>query len=317
MQQFLTGKRLDWTLVCLAFLVALLPVRVLRPWTNDVARLVLIPLVPVTHLSSSLRDRIRPSLSSFEPSRPGFASTEVLALEAEVERLRTLYEASRLDASRLEESLVALRATSTRAGRGALIDVAAATGSIVATSNGENDGIVRINAGTRHGVVPGSAVFIDGDVFAGLVSEDVGSFISSVTPSTRLPSIGCRIYPATGSDPTQPIGSAPGAVLKPTGRGTWTADVASAGELAVGMVARVADDRMPRSALGARVGRVVAIAPIEQVPLARRIEVEPILKAKDAASAVVVLEMGVLGAGEGGREPAGARTSTPLDGGRR
>jgi hypothetical protein len=309
MPQFLSGKRLDWGLVSLAFVVSLAPSNLLRPWTNDVARLVLIPLVPVTHLGSVLRDRIRPSLDSFDPSRTGADATEVLALNDEIDRLRTLYESSRLDSARLEESLASIRATSTRAGKGALIDVAATTGSVVANSNGEIDGIVRINAGTRHGVVPGSAVFVRGDVFAGLTSDDIGAFISTVTPSTRLPSIGCRIVPASGSDPVQSILSAPGAVLKPTGRGTWTADVASAGELTVGMIARVADDRMPRSALGARVGRVIAIAPIEQVPLARRIEVEPIAEAREATSAVVVLEAGAV--------PGDASAITGAPGGRR
>ncbi|MEY2795510.1 MAG: hypothetical protein RIR10_1226, partial [Planctomycetota bacterium] len=309
MPQFLSGKRLDWVLLALAFGMALSPVKVLRPWTNDLARLVLIPLVPVTHLGSMLRDRIRPSLDSFDPSRSGADPTEVLALRDEIDRLRTMYESSRLDLARLEDALASIRATSTRAGKGAFIDVAATTGSIVASSNGEVDGIVRINAGSRHGVVPGSAVFVNGDVFAGLTSDDIGAFISTVTPSTRLPSIGCRIFPASGSDPTQPISSAPGAVLKPTGRGTWTADVASAGELTVGMIARVADDRMPRSALGARVGRVIAIAPIEQVPLARRVEVEPIAEAREATSAVVVMEAGA--------QPSDASANTPVSGGRR
>ena len=307
--QILSGKRLDWGLLSLAFVLSLAPSSVLRPWTNDVARLVLIPLVPVTHLGSVLRDRVRPSLDSFDPSQTSADATEVLALKDEIDRLRTLYESSRLDSARLEESLASIRATSTRAGKGALIDVAATNGSVVASSNGEIDGIVRINAGSRHGVVPRSAVFVNGDVFVGLTSDDIGSFVSSVTPATRLPSIGCRILPATGSDPNQPIIAAPGAVLKPTGRGTWIADVASAGELEVGMIARVADDRMPRSALGARVGRVIAIAPIEQVPLARRIEVEPIAEARDATSAVVVLEAGAV--------PGDAMPSTAASGGRR
>jgi hypothetical protein len=139
-------------------------------------------------------------------------------------------------------------------------------------------------------VTEGSAVFVDGDVLAGIVSEDIGAFVSTVVPSTRLASVGCRLFPQSGSDPASPVSTAPGAVLKPTGRGTWTADVASAAEISIGMIARVTDDRLPRSTLGARVGRVIAIEPIEQVPLARRIEVEPIALARDATSAVVVIE---------------------------
>jgi len=293
-QHLLTGRRLDWTLLACALVVSVAPVRMLRPWTNDLARLVLVPFVPVTHLGTSLRDRIRPSIESFDPKSP-----ETIALEAEVERMRTLYETSRLDALRLEEVIRGLQATSTRAGGGALLDVGATTGSVVAGDPNGPHGVVRINAGSRHGVAAGSAVFVGGDVFAGLVTHDVGAFISTVLPSTRLPSIGCRLFPVEGSDPARTVAIAPGAVLKPTGRGTWTAEVASAGEIAVGMIARVTDERLPRSALGARIGRIVAVEPIEQVPLARRIEVEPITEARDAISAVVVIERRSDG-GEGG-----------------
>ncbi|MFM7261238.1 MAG: hypothetical protein ACKO3W_11600, partial [bacterium] len=176
-QHLLSGRRLDWTLLLGALVLAIAPVRLLRPWTNDVARLVLVPFVPVTHLGTSLRDRIRPTIESFDPKSP-----ETIALEAEVERLRTLYETSRLDALRLEEVLRSLQATSTRAGAGSLVDVGATTASIVASDPTGPHGVVRINAGARHGVVVGSAVFVGGDVFAGLVSDDIGAFVSTVVP---------------------------------------------------------------------------------------------------------------------------------------
>jgi hypothetical protein len=60
--------------------------------------------------------------------------------------------------------------------------------------------------------------------------------------------------------------------------------------LSVGLVARVADDRLPRSALGTRIGRVVSVEPIEQVPLARRIEVAPIAGLSDVASVIIAID---------------------------
>jgi hypothetical protein len=81
-------------------------------------------------------------------------------------------------------------------------------------------------------------------------------------------------------------------MLKPTARGTWTADVASTQPLSVGMVARLADDRFGRTALGARVGTVVAIEPIEKAPLARRVEIAPLASLGDFSTVVVVVESG-------------------------
>ena len=280
--QFLSGKRLDWSLACVAIVISMLPVSALKPWTNDVARLVLVPFVPVTHLGMFLRERIRPPQAIFDPRSP-----ETIALDNEVARLRLLYEQTRLSSAQLEQTIQALRAVSTRIGSANTTFVEAA---VVALDPSRVGGVVQVNAGSRHGVIPGAPVFIEGDLFAGLISDEVGSFGAAVIPALRLPSIGCRLYPAEGSDPRVPVQNYPGAVLKPTGRGTWTADVASTGELSVGLVARVADDRLPRSALGTRIGRVVSVEPIEQVPLARRIEVAPIAGLSDVASVIIAID---------------------------
>ena len=106
--QFLSGKRLDWSLACVAIVISMLPVSALKPWTNDVARLVLVPFVPVTHLGMFLRERIRPPQAIFDPRSP-----ETIALDNEVARLRLLYEQTRLSSAQLEQTIQALRAVST------------------------------------------------------------------------------------------------------------------------------------------------------------------------------------------------------------
>ncbi len=277
--QFLASKRADWLLALLAFALALLPVSALKPWTNDLARIVLVPFVPVAHLGSAVRDRIRPPHAAFDASAP-----ETIALQNELNWMKTLYEGSRLESARLESTIAALHAVSTRLGAATplLIDA-----SVVAMDPSRNGGIIRVNAGERHGVAAGAAVFIRGDVFAGVVSDDIGAFASTIIPALKMPSIGSRLYPAEGSDPRAALSAYPGAVLTPTGRGTWTAQVASAVDLTVGMLARVADDRLPSAALGTLIGRVVAIEPIEQVPLARRIEVEPLETLDDVATVIL------------------------------
>jgi len=88
----LSGKRLDRLLVALALVLALLPERLLLPWSSDLARLCTMPIAPVSHLGVYLRDRIRPPKAAFDPRAP-----EVLELESEVERFRRLYEAARLE----------------------------------------------------------------------------------------------------------------------------------------------------------------------------------------------------------------------------
>ena len=279
--RFFAGRRLDWTLAAAAFVLALLPVPALRPWTADVARLVSVPLAPLTHLGMFLRERIRPTQAAFDPRAP-----EAVALEREVAQFRMLYEQSRLEVERLERSLAALRAISARLDAS---DTRLVEASVIAIDPSRRDGAVTLNAGERHGVRAGAAALVDGDVFVGVVAPSVGNFSSTLIPATRLPSIGARLFPPQGSDPRSPASSYPGAVLKPTARGTWSAEVATAMELAPGMVARLADDRFGRAALGARIGVVVSVEPLEQAPLARRVEIRPITELESLASVILAV----------------------------
>lgn len=286
--QTLAVRRPEWGVLALALVATLLPARFLRPWSGDLARLVALPITPLAHAGTALADRLRPRPAAFDRDAP-----EVRALEAEAELYRTLFEQSRLEVERLERTIAALGAVSTRAGGSGLRLVEA---SVIGVDPTRTGGAIRINAGSRQGVRPGAPVFVDGDVFVGLVSEEIGLFESTVIPANRLPSLGARLYPAEG--PSAADWSPPGTVLKPRADGRFVADVATTAELAEGMLARVADDRSPRIALGARIGRVVSIEPIEQAPLARRVVVEPLLELEDRATVVVAAEPP--GAAEGG-----------------
>jgi hypothetical protein len=277
----LTGRRLDWTLAAVAFVVSMLPVSALLPWTDDLARLLSVPLAPVTHFGIFLREQVRPPQAAFDPSAP-----ETVQLEREVAQYRMLYEQSRLEVERLERSLASMRAVSARvdAPETRLIEA-----SVIASDPSRRTGVLALNAGERHGVRAGAAALVDGDVFAGVIAPNVGSFSSSLIPASKLPSIGARIFPPEGSDPQKPASSYPGAVLKPTGRGTWTAEVATSLELAPGMVARLADDRYGRAALGSRIGVVVSVEPVEQAPLARRVEIRPVIDLDGLSSVVLAV----------------------------
>ena len=115
----------------------------------------------------------------------------------------------------------------------------------------------------------------------------MSSLGASVVPAHRLSGIAVRLVPAQFHDTD--ISRFPGAVLRPTGHGTWLADVASSVELTIGMTARLADERWPRIALGARLGEVIAVEPIEQAPLARRVEVRPIVAAEAIATVMIAV----------------------------
>lgn len=282
--RFLSGRRLDWSLAVLALAASLAPAAVLGPWTADLARVVSVPLAPVSHLGVFLRARVRPEQGAFDPRAP-----ETLALEREVRQFRTLYEQARLENERLERSLAALAAVRARLGGSGqrLAEV-----SVVGTDASRRDGAARINAGTRHGLAAGAVALVSGDILVGVVGQDIGALSASVIPATKLPSLGVRLYPPQGTDPSTPLSAYPGAMLKPTARGTWTADVASTQPLSVGMVARLADDRYGRTALGARVGTIVAIEPVEKAPLARRVEIAPLAWLGEHPTLIVVVESG-------------------------
>ncbi|MFM7051615.1 MAG: rod shape-determining protein MreC [Planctomycetota bacterium] len=274
----LSGRRLEWALAAVALALCMLPERALLPWTNDLGRVVAVPLVPVAHVGVFVRERLRPTRVPFDARSP-----EVLALEQQVEFFRSMHAQSMLEAERLERAIAALGAVTTRAGAQGLRLVDA---SVVGTDPSRVDGTVLVNAGSRHGVREGSVVLVDGDVFAGRVSADVGAALARVVPAPRLSGIGVRLLPAEGGAAS----AAPGAVLKAAGDGTWTADVASSVDLREGMVARVADDRFPRVALGTRIGTVVRVEPIDEVPLARRVRIRPLASLDDAVAVVVAAE---------------------------
>lgn len=271
----LSGRRLEWALAALALVLCMLPERALAPWTNDVGRIVAAPLVPVAHAGVFVRERLRPARVPFDAQAP-----EVLALEQQVEYFRSMHAQAMLEAERLERAIAALQAVTTRAGGQGLRLVDA---SVVGLDPARTDGTVLVNAGSRHGVREGAVVLVDGDVFAGRVSADIGATLARVVPAARLSGIGVRLFPPEGG----PAASAPGAVLKAAGDGSWTADVASSLELREGMVARVADERFPRVALGTRIGVVVRVEPIDEVPLARRVRIRPLASLDDAAAVVV------------------------------
>ncbi len=259
----------------------MLPSRWLAVWTNPLALVVSIPTAPITHFGRAARDILRPYNQPWDLNSP-----EALALRSEVDLYKTLYAQANLDREFLERSLASVGAISARGGG----PVRLVECSIVGTSAGTSGGtaqLLRLNAGSSLGLLPGATAFLDNDSIAGVVGSEISSFSAFLVPVERLSGIAVRLFPDVPK--SSDIASYPGAVLRPTGRGTWSAEVASGAALTIGMTARLADERWPRIALGARVGEVIAIEPIEQAPLASRIEVRPIVSANSISSITIAI----------------------------
>lgn len=277
----ITGKRLDWTLAAIAFLLAVLPARFLAPWTSDVARIVSVPIVPLMHLGMAARDAIRPPREAFDHRAP-----EVIALEMQAEAARTLFEQSRLKVESLEREVAALKGIRAQIGSSA---VALETATVVGVDPTRRDGLVRLNVGARHGVHRDSVVIAGSDAFAGLVVNDPSEFVSLVRPALKC-AISVRLYPADGLDANRDQRGLQGTVLKPADGGVWLGDIASDAPIKEGEIARLTDERYGGVAKGLRVGRVRRVLANEKVPGARIVEVEPIATLADESTVIVAME---------------------------
>lgn len=277
----LTGKRLDWTLVAIALLLAVLPARFLAPWTSDVARIVSVPIVPMMHLGMAARDAIRPPRESFDHRAP-----EVIALEMQAEAARTLFEQSRLKVESLEREVAALKGIRAQYGDAS---VQLETATVVGVDPTRREGLVRINVGARNGVHRDSVVIVGGDGFGGLVVNDPSEFTSLVRPALKC-SISVRLYPADGIDQGRDQRTLQGTVLRPTDGGVWVGDIASDAPIKDGEIARLTDERYGGVAKGLRVGRVRRVLPNEKVPGARIVEVEPFVALADESAVIVAME---------------------------
>jgi len=281
LRERLTGPRRDWTIAALALVLALLPARFLEAWTNDLSRIVSVPVVPIMHGGMALRDWIRPPREAFDPRAP-----EVIELEMSAERYRTLFEQSRLKTESLEREVGELKGI-----RGRIADprVQLATASVVGVDPTRSGGLVRVNVGSRHGVHRDAPVIARGDVFAGVVAQEPGEFVSMVRPAARC-SLAVRLYPADGATPDRAPAAYAGTVLKPADGGIWLGDLfASDIDVRVGDIARLADERLGDVSRGLRVGIVRRILPSEENPLVRRVEVEPIATLVGEPTVVVAI----------------------------
>lgn len=248
--------------------LSLLPARWLVGWTAEVADFANVILTPTKHAFSSLRHWLRPIPNVLE-SQP----EAVRELEAQLERARTYYKSLEIERDLLLQRIALLERARTLSGAGDRTRTISGTVVGVTPPSARSIGSVQLNVGAMQGVAPGMIATWDGDVLVGRVADSVQRFSASVVPATALPGFTVRFFPP---DRELNASAAPLGVLGSKG-GVWTVDLTNPGDVAVGWIVRVAEERWPRAALGLRVGVVESVTVRDDAPLMRRVTVQPLV----------------------------------------
>lgn len=246
---------------------SLLPVR-WTGWVRWFSGPILTIVTPISHPAASVSRWL-------SPARSGRDDDAVRVLEDELERAKSLYLAAQRENERLERLLGELRVGSAVTPDAPLRQVAT---SVIGVPSELGD-ILRIRAGTRHGVVVGDAAVAEGLQLIGRVVR-----VSARTSEVRLLSskageaVRARIVTEESS------GAGLDCLLVPAGDGTLSGPVeappstpgAPARVAAVGQSVRLSDEaRWPRNAQMLLIGRVESVRPDPDQPLRTIVVVRP------------------------------------------
>ncbi len=273
----------------LMLVLSLLPARWLVGWTAEVADFANVALTPSKHALSSIRHWLRPV-----PDPIDAAPEAVRELEEQLELARRYYKGLEIEREMLLERIALLEQAKRRSGAGEATRTL--FGTVVGTTppSARSAGSLQLNIGAMHTVMPGMIATWEGDIFVGRVAESVQRFSSSVIPSTALPGFTVQFFPP---DRNLSARDAPRGVLASRGGlagagGAWTVDLTQPGDVAVGWVVLVAEERWPRASLGLRVGLVESVQVRDDAPLMRRITVQPFVDPFRVSHVVLTDERG-------------------------
>ena len=284
------SQRALWAAVGLAVVVGLLPAGWLR-WTAVASDIINVPIQPLADVGVRLGRVLRgPAGEAGEESEAMRRRTQ------ELEATRVLLHAARLRIEALQEEIRHLQ-DARRFHQGVQIDPMFVR--VTGRSPDRGRGPVRINAGSRHGVTPGTVAVYRGVYLIGRVGDDVGRLSCRIVPVTD-PATGLMeaiILPA--DDPTAELADAPRLQLVADGRGTLVGDLDRNLVVEAGDVVRLSDPAWPDTAQGMILGRVTAVEPKDLQPLLNQITVRPRFHAQRVASVTLKIER--LAAGEEGQ----------------
>ena len=268
--------------VALVAILAFAPASWLR-WTAVGADLVAVPVQPMTDAAVRLGRWVRPA-----DREMAVASKAVQERTQELEATRALLHAARLTIEALEEEISALQ-EARRYQPG--VEMNPVFARVTGRPPQRGQGPVRINVGTRQGVVPGTVAVYRGGHLMGRVADNIARLTCQVIPITD-PSTGlieAVILPP--DDPLEALASAPRVQLVADGSGGLTGDLDRTIPVRAGDVVRLADPSWPASAQGMIIGVVDSVRGKDLQPLLSSITVAPRYHAQRVASMTLMIEL--------------------------
>ena len=257
-------------------LLAFLPTRWLVPWTSDVGSIIALPLTPLGHAAGSALAFVRPPSGQELPSEG-----ELNRILDERDAYRGRWHAARLQVEQLELELAQLQNARSAPELGVSADWSPRNAAVVRHTPGGHGGLLRLNAGIRHGVTAGTVAVVDGDQLVGRVADGVGQLSSVLIPigSTSDDTSNDLLARIQPMDDTLAVDDGVSIRLKPIGGGLLQGLVArDPGQTAVvqpGQAVRLARDRAwQQTAWGMLIGTVVRVEASDETPLRERITVQ-------------------------------------------
>lgn len=268
--------------LCVTAMLAVLPNRWLQPWTTDLAGIVNLPLTPFEDAGGRIKGWLRPV------DDPLAGETEqVQKLIEDRDEILALYRAAQLKIDLLQEEIGQLQ-DAVRFHRG--VTVTPIYAQVTGRSPGRAGGLLRLKAGAREGVVPGTVAVYRGVHIIGRITDDVGHLGSKLLPMTDRASGWVAGIVLSADDVAASVADAPHVDLYPQGDGTLTGEIERARDVQEGDVVQLSDYSWPDAAQGMMIGKIEKITTKDDDPLRNLVVVRPHYLAADLNSVTLKIE---------------------------
>ncbi len=256
----------------------------LGPWPLVLASIVNVPVQPLGDFGVRLRNWL------WSPGDPLAGESErVQYLTDQFEELRAITYAKQLTIEALQEEIRELQEAH-RLHQGTA-HIGTLFARITSRSPDRAGGMVRLNAGSRHGVTVGTVAVFRGGHLIGRVVGDVGRLSSWLIPITdpAVRFVEVVILPADELEPR--MGKAPPVLLRPDGTGGLVGDLDKSFEVSRGDIAVLADPYWPPSGQGMKIGLLESVTASAADPLRVDVLVRPQFHAHRLGSVTLKIEL--------------------------
>ena len=254
------------------------------PWPLVLASIVNVPVQPLGDFGVRFRNWL------WKQGDPlADESERVQILTDQFEELRAVTYAKQLTIEALQEEVRELQeAHRLHEGTAHIVPLFAR---ITSRSPDRAGGIVRLNAGSRHGVTAGTVAVFRGGHLIGRVAGDVGRLSSWLIPITD-PATGFLEVVILPADELEPrMDKAPRVLLRPDGTGGLVGDLDKSFEVSRGDIAVLSDPSWPLGGQGMKVGRLESVTASTAQPLLETVLVRPQFHAHRLGSVTLKIEV--------------------------